>query len=125
MTSDSNFNEGMILVTSSGVRYIMGNAVEAPYVTSVATNAWIHYVATNYKNAAAGTYTPKLYINGTLVSTGTGSTAGQATSVGPDSPFTIGYNWNGKISCVRMYSRDLSLGEIQQNYNATKSRFGL
>ena len=42
----------------------------------------------------------------------------------------MGYNTNGepsnvKMSYVKIYNRTLSLTEIQQNYNATKSRFGL
>jgi hypothetical protein len=31
----------------------------------------------------------------------------------------------GKISLFRIYNREVSASEIQQNYNATKSRFGL
>ncbi len=33
--------------------------------------------------------------------------------------------FNGKISNVQIYNRKLSASEILQNYNATKSRFGL
>ncbi len=32
---------------------------------------------------------------------------------------------NGKISVVKIYNRELTQGEITQNYNAMKSRFGL
>lgn len=35
------------------------------------------------------------------------------------------YNFYGKISNVRLYNRILSADEILQNYNATKSRYGL
>ena len=44
---------------------------------------------------------------------------------------TIGANNNGtnyfegKISSVKLYSKELTPQEIQQNYNATKTRFGL
>ena len=33
--------------------------------------------------------------------------------------------WSGSISVVQAYNRALSAAEIQQNYNAQKSRFGL
>lgn len=36
-----------------------------------------------------------------------------------------GSNWIGKIHTVQIYNRALTSQEILQNYNATKSRFGL
>ena len=33
--------------------------------------------------------------------------------------------WNGNISQVSIYNRALSAAEVKQNYNATKSRYGL
>ena len=33
--------------------------------------------------------------------------------------------FNGKVSNVKIYNRALSSGEVQQNYNALKGRFGL
>tara|TARA_B100000902_G_scaffold378401_1_gene411609 strand:+ start:1056 stop:1766 length:711 start_codon:yes stop_codon:yes gene_type:complete len=33
--------------------------------------------------------------------------------------------WNGYIPIVKIYNRELSADEVLQNYNATKSRFGL
>jgi hypothetical protein len=35
------------------------------------------------------------------------------------------YSWQGLGSICRIYNKTLSLSEILQNYNATKSRFGL
>ena len=36
-----------------------------------------------------------------------------------------GFELHGNIAQVQMYNRALSAAEILQNYNATKSRFGL
>jgi hypothetical protein len=36
-----------------------------------------------------------------------------------------GYFYNGNIAIVRVYNRVLSASEVAQNYNATKTRFGL
>jgi hypothetical protein len=34
-------------------------------------------------------------------------------------------DWNGRISIVRLYNRELSSTEVLQNYNVNKSRYGL
>lgn len=43
---------------------------------------------------------------------------GKLSTVGGDS-------WNGRIANIKFYNRALSAQEVQQNYNAQKSRFGL
>ena len=35
------------------------------------------------------------------------------------------YNWQGSMASAKFYSRILTTSEIQQNYNVTKTRFGL
>jgi hypothetical protein len=59
------------------------------------------------------------------------------TTTTPTTTFSIGnepngssvgnnaYPWYGNIAIVQVYNRVLSLTEIQQNYNALKSRFGI
>jgi hypothetical protein len=65
--------------------------------------------------------------NGTVLTTGS-----SGASIGNSSAnFRIGTNtstteqYNGKIYTTMVYNRGLSNTEILQNYNATKSRFGL
>jgi hypothetical protein len=65
--------------------------------------------------------------NGTVLTTGS-----SGASIGSSSAnFRIGTNtstseqYNGKIYTTMVYNRGLSNTEILQNYNATKSRFGL
>jgi hypothetical protein len=43
---------------------------------------------------------------------------------GGNTPVFVNF-FNGKISNTKIYNRTLSASEILQNYNATKSRFGL
>lgn len=74
-----------------------------------------------------------IYRNG--VSIGSGSSTSTLKSV--STPLTIGADWdgsstdtitrpyNGEIAVTRIYSKALSPTEIQQNYDAQKSRFGL
>lgn len=81
-----------------------------------------------------GTYTSgsrKLYINGSLVAsdstTGTIPSNSGGMSVGAyggfDGPY--GYYLDGEISIVRVYNRVLTAQEIQQNFNATRRRYGI
>jgi hypothetical protein len=75
----------------------------------------------------------KFYVNGNLTQT----TSFTSTFDIADTPINIGgtgilkygatyTGWiNGKIYNLQIYNRALSASEIQQNYNAQKSRFGL
>jgi hypothetical protein len=69
-----------------------------------------------------------LYVNGNLpFSTSQLGEVGAATlplSIGKPTNTTGGY-YSGKIGIVSIYNRALSGAEVLQNYNATKSRFGL
>jgi hypothetical protein len=40
-------------------------------------------------------------------------------------PYTSTYYWKGRIGPLTIHTRQLTTQEVQQNYNATKSRFGL
>jgi hypothetical protein len=70
----------------------------------------------------------KYYINGSLVKSGTFTTTlntgGNKILVGErdDYPYD---NMNGTISMVSIYNRALSDGEVKQNFNATRKRFGI
>lgn len=68
------------------------------------------------------------YKNGILVSTSS-SLAGLNKPTATSGPMTIGFGnggfYNGSVSLISMYNRALSASEILQNYNVTKSRFGL
>jgi hypothetical protein len=77
----------------------------------------------------------RMYLDGVNVDTSdNGSTA--SISYSTNNHFLVGAEtgagtavdgayWNGNISSVKVYNRALTASEIQQNYNATKSRFGL
>jgi len=95
----------------------------ADYVTSyiISTNVWYN-VAITYISP-----TVYIYVNGVLIgqnnytaNTGTAySMIGANTTGGPSNYL------HGSISNIQIYNRALSTSEILQNYNATKSRFGL
>jgi hypothetical protein len=82
---------------------------------------WYHVVCTYDSN-----YHLKLYVDGIYVGVNTNGTAplynnSDVIRIGTgDSRYT-----NGQIADCKIYNRPLTLEEIQQNYNAHKSRFGL
>ena len=70
--------------------------------------------------------TERGYYNGTLI-----NSKSNVGSISPNASqdLKIGMNssdcWNGQIAAVSIYNRALTAQEVEQNYNATKGRFGL
>jgi hypothetical protein len=101
---------------------------------SVLLNNWVHVVA-YFPYDWAGSYAnAKLWINGvaqsiSIVQGGLSNvTLPSSLNVGIGGGYSGGgdaFNWNGRISQTRIYTRELSTTEVQQNYNATKAKFGL
>jgi hypothetical protein len=86
-------------------------------------NQWYYIVGTVNGNVA------RMYVNGSLhgTNTSTVNTIEQNTS-----PIVIGARCttctpylDGNIGFIKIYNKELTPEEILQNYNATKSRFGL
>lgn len=81
-----------------------------------------HYIMVTYNHTGVGTV---MYADG--VSAGTNTNLGFTCNL----PFRVGrdgaavQSFTGQISVVQIYNRALSASEVLQNYNATKSRFGL
>ena len=90
------------------------------------TNVWYNSVGT----WDPSTGSMKLYVNGELDAQ---TTKAQTTTISGLSNLFIGARSSssylevfiGNIACVYVYSKTLTPQEIQQNYNALKSRFGL
>jgi hypothetical protein len=90
----------------------------------VVNNQWNNVVAT-----FDGT-NKRIYVNGVLRATSanlTGTVTQNSTGaayIGVYGNFA-GYRFNGRIAQTQIYNRALTASEIQQNFNATKSRYGL
>jgi hypothetical protein len=118
-----SFSCGMVIV-GSNLRFRNSNndwALSAPQTLS--TNTWYHLVLSSNGSVTTG------YVNG--VSNGT---TAQIVTSNSNTNYSIGRRatnsasefMSGNIAFVRFYlNRALTASEIQQNYNATKSRFGL
>jgi hypothetical protein len=80
-----------------------------------------------YINIIFSGTTAKLYANGVNEATDTISSYvfDNNLGLGNGQPYNSGYPWNGGIAACHVYYRALTTEEIEQNYNAQKSRFGL
>ena len=85
-------------------------------------NTWNHWVSVWDYNAGV----LRQYTNGvkaaTDASTQGNASAGTTLLIGQENG---GRQFSGGISIIRMYNTSLSSTQVQQNYNALKSRFGL
>jgi hypothetical protein len=100
-------------------------------LTSVNTNTYFYGCLTRTNSTTINVYVNGIFESSNTLILGTPSSVDAVTA-----PFTIGRRadyqtpaytnyFPGNISNVQIYNRDLSAREIQQNYNALKSRFGL
>ena len=99
---------------------------DTDFTVSTSIGNWYNMVFT-YNNSSP--YTKQMYINGVAVS-GTPQQA-QSYYIGTGT-FRLGATYgsggnygNGFYAGMKVYNRILSADEIQQNYNAIKSRFNL
>lgn len=86
-------------------------------------NTWSHIVG-----SWDGT-TKRIYINGELKNSvakgGDLITRTTGAAVGRFGGTSTGYYFDGNIAKINLYSKGLSALEIQQNFNATRGRFGI
>ena len=117
-----------LLIKSNGklALYIYANAIvnyDGTGVNTLSVNNWYHLCLT-YSSAAG----LKGYVNGSVdgsaAANGAITTSSQPVWIASH-PSIPGRNFNGNVSNAQIYNRALSATEILQNYNATKSRFGL
>jgi hypothetical protein len=105
------------------VRYL--SAISQP-TSSFTNNNWYHVVGTFTRNENT-----RLYVNGSLRASVSNTNIGNLTLTPSNNNASIGRTGNlpyyagGSISSARIYNKPLSATEVRQNYNATKTRFGL
>jgi hypothetical protein len=100
-----------------------GNTTTVTSPLTYNDNNW-HYAVGTY--GGEGT-TMRLYVDGISVATASGNSVsynGYWRIAGYKSWDVSGY-FPGNISVVQVYNKGLSASEVKQNYNATKSRYGL
>ena len=113
-----------------GLRSSISDDIAIETLNSINAGTWYHIVGTydGHSNVSG----MKIYINGveedtnTISNTLTSSTlSNQQTLLGIRRPSSPPNPLRGNIANVQIYNRALSTIEITQNYNATRTRFGL
>jgi hypothetical protein len=85
-------------------------------------NGWSCFVFT-YNHS---TYVKQIYVDGVFTSTHTGQAYAGSGQFNVGRTFSAGPTYmNGRISIAKVYNRVLTATEIQQNFNATRSRYSI
>jgi hypothetical protein len=89
---------------------------------TIPLNTWVNIVYTYSGTGVAGSQT--VYVNGSSIYN---TSAGSGPISSNSNPVRIGFDdnnwyWGGRISNTQIYNRALTAAEVQQNYNAIKSR---
>jgi hypothetical protein len=122
-TQYSLFQEGSVIRWRQ--RLTSGTLTNLSTTTAnfINTSNWYQVVGTFVSGSR------RLYINGIQVNSdtlsGTIATNSGGMSIGVYGGFNggRGYYYNGNLAACRVYNRALTAQEIQQNFNATKSRY--
>jgi hypothetical protein len=132
-TSDTDEEYTLILASNSiyfDVGQNAGPYIQPSYTTPA--NTWLNLCATHLRSG--GSSSLKLYLNGNQI---TASVISPTTAPNDNnSNTTIGRRFNagsssgassfqGKISQVQIFNRELSISEVRQNYASVKGRYGL
>ena len=121
-------NYGMFVYGGSLAAYDWGNSSLRNSGVSISNGQWKHVTMTFTTNTGTPSNNAIFYINGISVYTFTImfslDTANLVLGMGgtPASPTQY---FIGNIALAQVYNRPLSATEVLQNYNATKSRFGI
>lgn len=131
----SYINKGLGTATGFGMRdnaiYLhssLGFIASVNVATTI--NTWQHHALVVDQNSSP---IIKHYINGVLNQTGYTETTANKGSITNSEAFNIGYSFaggiaryfNGNMPLVQIYNRSLSVLEVQQNFEATRGRFGI
>lgn len=104
------------------LHYPNGSEIRCNTDYSISTSAWIYAVFTFKMGDAI-----RSYFNG--VASTTAALASGTFSYNTSNPYLFGHagaSWyNGKISTIRMYSRQLQPGEILADFNIERTRHGV
>ena len=121
------YNDTFGINNSSSLIYGISSA------NSILIGKWCHVVVYFPYNWSASYTSSKMWLNGVsrTMAIQAGSLANvtlsslQDVNIGGGYSGIDDYNWNGRIAITKIYNRELSTAEAQQNFNALRSRFGI
>ena len=109
--------------TNGPIFYASMGGFEYNLVQTGNVNNTLLYLTVTYDNSIEYY---RMYVNTTLQGTADGSTAGWGLTAAGNTPVTFGTNFqNLEIYSIKIYNSLLNSTQITQNYNATRSRFGV
>ena len=115
---------GFVSGASLGVSNSIGGGLYGVnYGSGVLTNTGYHNVVLTFAGGSNGQLI--LYVDGIVKISGGTTPNLQSTSTRIGSDNSNAYPFNGNVSISSVYNRALSSQEILQNFNATKTRYGL
>jgi hypothetical protein len=118
------FAWGLFIRDSLLVTYDWGNNQDRSTGINIADNNWKHVAMTFTQTIGSPSNNAIIYLNGSPVLTTTIRHSNQNINVQIAEANANQY-LNGSIPFAQVYNRTLSAQEVLQNYNATKTRFGL
>lgn len=119
----NNYGVEIFVLNSLGTLTVRGSSSVAVNSTEkLQLNKWNHIVV-NYSGTSTESYINNVYEDMGIITEVSGST--YDLYVGKYPTIANTYDWNGKISLVRVYNKTLNASEVSQNYNTLKNRFGL
>jgi hypothetical protein len=122
---EKGVNKAIIQTFGPGTFYLHYIQATSQVNAELMDGNWKHVVATWDKSNSRGYF----YLNGILKNSNSLGVSGNFPNTDPMQimgrmPQGAGF-LNGKISTWRIYSKYLPISEVLQNYNASKTRFGL
>jgi hypothetical protein len=125
-----NLEVNQVIGASTNYPYFAGFNNDAYVAQTIPVNTWTNLSLTYNGGTINSINGVSLYINGVLKTSLFPN--GNLTLNTTNSQLYLGYEgagsrnpMNGRTSNCKIYNRALSATEILQNYNATKTRFGL
>lgn len=124
------FNSGgdfiNIQVQGNNVRFEIDNAASFTSTGTLSSNTWYHITCVYEGDSNNTTAIARIYING--VENNTSNLLASRPGQNQTSNFVLGLHdsyLNGNIALSRMYNKVLTPTEVLQNFDATRSRYGL
>jgi hypothetical protein len=115
---------GLFIADNILVTYDWGNSSTRSTGINIADNTWKYVTLTFTETSGTPSNNAIVYLNGNAVLTTTVKNSNQSVNV-QIAEANASQFLNGNIAAASVYNRVLSQTEITQNYNATKTRFGL
>lgn len=118
--SGGSFGLAITESPASGQMYYYNSSSAIPLGYTLPANVWRHVVV-----IVDGSQTISLYINGAFQSTT--NVVNTQTSITTFGRYEVGstHYWNGRRGEERIYNTALSAAQVSQNFNATRSKYGV